>query len=126
MPFVVVNYLAFTATREEGPGRVQRQDSDETGPLRRPCTAGSVTRGSTVLVVVALLLTLGAGFRTVLAYVRARPADDPAWCDSKACFYVFNFVTVLGVIYLYVVARVDRTFYVPAIEVERERSEEAA
>lgn len=88
--------------------------------------AGSVVRGGVVLVVAALLLTLGAGFRTGAAYAPARPANDPAWFDSKACFYVFNFVTELGVIYLYAVARVDRTFYVPAVEEARERSEEAA
>ena len=95
-------------------------------PPQRPRMAGSVARGSIVLGVTALLLTLGAGFRTGVAYAQTRPAEDPAWYDSKACFYVFNFVTELGVIYLYAMARVDRTFYVPAVEVERERSKEAA
>lgn len=126
VPFVGVNYLAFVAKRKEGTGRAQVPDTDKMIPPQRPRMAGSVARGSIVLGVAALLLTLGAGFRTGVAYAQARPAEDPAWYDSKACFYVFNFVTELGVIYLYAMARVDRTFYVPAVEVERERSREAA
>ena len=126
VPFVGANYVAFAGKRKEGAGRAPGQDSDKTGPPERPCMAGSVVRGSIVLVVGALLLTLGAGFRTALAYAPARPASNPAWYDSKACFYVFNFVTELGVIYLYAVTRVDRTFYVPAAEVEGERSEGTA
>jgi hypothetical protein len=126
VPFVGVNYLAFVAKRKEGTGRAQGPDTDKMIPPQRPRMAGSVARGSIVLGVAALLLTLGAGFRTGVAYAQTRPAEDPAWYDSKACFYVFNFVTELGVIYLYAMARVDRTFYVPAVEVERERSKEAA
>jgi hypothetical protein len=130
VPFVGANYLALAAKRKEGGDRAQGQGNDKTTDdtvqPQRPRIAGSVTNGSRVLVVGALLLTLGAGFRTGVAYASARPADDPAWYDSKACFYVFNFVTELGVIYLYAVARVDRTFNVPAVEVERERAERAA
>jgi hypothetical protein len=114
VPFVLVN--SFAAQRK---GREQGQDMDKTVSPQRPRMAGSVVHGSVVLVAAALLLTLGAGFRTGLAY-------SPAWYHSKACFYVFNFVTELGVIYLYAVVCVDRMFYVPAVEVERHRSEDAA
>jgi hypothetical protein len=130
IPFVGVNYIAFAAKEKEGQGRVQVQDTektvDERAPPRRPRMAGSVVRGSIVLVVGALLLTLGAGFRTGVAYSPARPATDPAWYDSKACFYLFNFATELAVVYLYAVVRVDRTFFLPAVEVERQEGEEAA
>lgn len=91
--------------------------------------AGSIARGSTVLVIAALLLTLGAGFRAGTSFAPARRVDDPAWYHHKACFYVFNFGTELAVIYLYAAVRVDRIFYVPdAVEEgerrERERSDE--
>jgi hypothetical protein len=130
VPFVGVIYLAFGAKRKEGGGRVPVQDNDKTTDHtiqpQRPRMAGSVTRGSCVLVAGALLLTLGAGFRTGVAYAPARPAADAAWFDSKACFYLFNFATELGVIYLYAVTRVDRTFYVPSVDMGRERNELAA
>ena len=130
VPFVGVNYLVFMAKRKEEGGHAHGQNNDKTTDdtiqPQRPRMAGSVTNGSRVLVAGALLLTLGAGFRTGVAYSPARSANDPAWYDSKACFYIFNFVIELGVIYLYAAARVDRTFYVPAVEVERERAEGAA
>jgi hypothetical protein len=42
-----------------------------------------------------------------------RPAADPAWYDSKACFYVFNFGVEIIVVALYIVLRVDKRFHVP-------------
>ncbi len=123
VPFVGVSYIAYMAQRKNP---LQRQDADKTERPRRPQMVGNVARGSIVLAVGALLLTLGAGFRTGVAYAPARPASDPAWYQSKACFYVFNFVTEFAVIYLYAVARVDKTFYVPAVNVKRERSKVAA
>lgn len=130
IPFVGINYFAFAAKEKGGQGRVPVQDTEKTANERalpqHPHMAGNVVHGSIVLVVGALLLTLGAGFRTGVAYSPARPATDPAWYDSKACFYLFNFATELAVIYLYAVVRVDRTFFVPAIEVERQGGEEAA
>ena len=64
-----------------------------------------------------------------------RPREDPAWYQSKACFYIFNFtVEIIGmylaycstltrdqtemliqdlVIFLYIVVRVDKRFWVP-------------
>ena len=45
--------------------------------------------------------------------MRPRPREDPAWYQSKACFYVFNFVVEIIVIFLYVAVRVDQRFWVP-------------
>lgn len=130
VPFVCTIYIAFTAKGTKEHGRVQTRDTqkaiDERAPSQHPRMAGEVVRGSIVLVAGALLLTLGAGFRTGVAYSPARPTTDPAWYDSKACFYLFNFTTELAVVYLYAVARVDKMFYVPAIKSEGHGRGEAA
>jgi hypothetical protein len=65
-----------------------------------------------IIITSTLLMTLGAAFRMGIAYV-PRPANDPAWYHSKACFYCFNFSVEIIVIYLFVVARVDRRFHIP-------------
>jgi hypothetical protein len=59
-----------------------------------------------------LLIFLGAGFRVGVNYA-PRPVDDPAWYHSKACFYCFNFVVEIIVIYMYAFLRVDHRFHVP-------------
>ena len=92
-----------------------------------------------VLLVASALLCLGAAFRcgsvyssTSLrlnaylslerkadlktnrtTYMSPRPRDDPAWYQSKACFYIFNFTVEILVIFLYLLVRVDRRFWVP-------------
>ncbi|KPM39791.1 hypothetical protein AK830_g6785 [Neonectria ditissima] len=65
-----------------------------------------------LLVFTATLLTLGAGFRTGVAY-QIRPITDPAWYHHKACFYVFNYVIELIVVYSYALSRFDRRFHIP-------------
>lgn len=65
-----------------------------------------------VLLFASALLTLGAAFRCGIAYV-PRPAANPAWYHSKACFYIFNFTIEIIVVYLYAVIRVDKRFHVP-------------
>ena len=42
-----------------------------------------------------------------------RPKTHPYWFDSKACLYIFYFSLELIVLYLYVVVRVDKRFYIP-------------
>jgi len=60
----------------------------------------------------ALLLTLGAAFRTGVAF-DVRPAAQPAWFHHRAAYYCFNYVVELLVVYAYTVARFDRRFHVP-------------
>jgi len=55
---------------------------------------------------------VGAGFR-IGANFAPRPVNDPAWYHSRACFYCFNFVVEIIVIYMYAFVRVDRRFHVP-------------
>lgn len=67
-----------------------------------------------ILLVSTTLLCLGATFRVGVNYAGgSRPRDDPAGYQSKACFYIFNFTVEIIVIYLYVIVRVDKRFWVP-------------
>lgn len=66
-----------------------------------------------LLLAAALLLALGAGFRAGAGLSAPRPLSDPAWFDSKACFYAVNFGLEFLVVLAYAVARVDRRFHVP-------------
>lgn len=67
----------------------------------------------TLLLSASLILTVGACFRLAVNFTTPRPRDDPAWYHSKACFYCFNFVIELAVVYAYAIARFDRRFHVP-------------
>ena len=66
-----------------------------------------------ILLLATVVLCLGASFRAGTNYLALRPANDPAWYHSKACFYIFNLVVEVVVIYLYVAVRVDKRFWVP-------------
>lgn len=66
-----------------------------------------------ILLGATVLLCLGAAFRTATTFKPLRPRDDPAWYQSKACFYTFNFVVEIIVIYLYLLVRVDKRFHIP-------------
>ena len=66
-----------------------------------------------VLLAGATLLTLGAAFRLGTNALPPRPITDPAWYQSKACFYCFNFVIEITVLYMYLIFRVDRRFHIP-------------
>lgn len=65
-----------------------------------------------VLLFSALLVTFGAAFRAVVAYV-PKPVAHPAWYHSKAVFYCINFTIEIIIVILYAVARVDKLFIVP-------------
>ena len=65
-----------------------------------------------ILLPTSTFLTLGAAFRAGIQY-KPRPIAHPAWYDSKACFYLFNFTIEILVVYFYAIIRVDRIFHVP-------------
>ncbi|KPI39174.1 uncharacterized protein AB675_4546 [Cyphellophora attinorum] len=44
-----------------------------------------------ILLTSSTLLTLGAAFRAGTNFKDPRPINDPAWYQSKACFYLFDF-----------------------------------
>ncbi|PSR78511.1 hypothetical protein BD289DRAFT_443833 [Coniella lustricola] len=66
-----------------------------------------------LLLTATLLLSIGACFRLGVNFTTPRPLTDPAWYHSKACFYCFNFVIELIVVYMYAISRFDRRFHVP-------------
>jgi len=66
-----------------------------------------------ILLASAILLCLGASFRSATTYKNPRPRNDPAWYQAKWCFYFFNFVIEIIVVYLYLLVRVDRRFIIP-------------
>jgi hypothetical protein len=66
-----------------------------------------------ILLTTSTLLCLGAAFRCGIQWKNPRPIDDPAWYDNKWCFYFFNFTMEIIVVYLYILLRVDRRFYIP-------------
>ena len=66
-----------------------------------------------ILLFSSTLLCLGASFRTGTNYLSPRPRSDPAWYQSKACFYIFNFSIEIIVVYAYIFFRVDKRFHVP-------------
>ncbi|KAK4141068.1 uncharacterized protein C8A04DRAFT_39396 [Dichotomopilus funicola] len=66
-----------------------------------------------LLIFTASLLSVGAFFRAIIAFF-PRPVSDPAWYHSKVCYYCFNYVIELVVVYTYTISRFDRLFYVPS------------
>ncbi|KAF9784200.1 hypothetical protein IL306_007972 [Fusarium sp. DS 682] len=65
-----------------------------------------------LLVFTSALLTLGAAFRTGVSF-KLRPINDPAWYHSKACYYCFNYVIEIIVVFSYALSRFDRRFHIP-------------
>jgi Protein of unknown function (DUF3112) len=66
-----------------------------------------------ILLTASTLLLLGSAFRAGTSFKNPRPIQHPAWYHAKWCFYFFDFTTEIIVIYLYLLLRVDRRFYIP-------------
>jgi hypothetical protein len=65
-----------------------------------------------IVCAIAVLLCFGAGYRAGTVW-NPQPFNDPAWFDSRAAFYVFNFALEVVAVYLLLLCRVDRKFYIP-------------
>lgn len=74
---------------------------------------GSLRSKQVILGSAVLLLNLIAGFRAGTTWEAARPASDPAWYDSRAAFYMFNFACEIVVVYMLFSTRFDHRFWVP-------------
>ena len=74
---------------------------------------GDLKSKAIVLLIGSCLCTTIAGFKVGTNWSAPRPADNPAWYDSKAAFYVFNFTLEILILYLYIGIRVDKRFHVP-------------
>ena len=66
-----------------------------------------------VLLTASTFLLLGTAFRAGTSFKNPRPIQHPAWYHAKWCFYFFDFTTEIIVVYLYLLLRVDRRFYIP-------------
>ncbi|KAF7193178.1 hypothetical protein HII31_05522 [Pseudocercospora fuligena] len=73
----------------------------------------SMGQKSLILLVSALLCTLGAGFKAGSQFEDPRPKSDPAWYQSKAALYVFTFLIEILILYMFLLTRVDHRFWVP-------------
>lgn len=65
-----------------------------------------------LLTFTSVLLATGAIFRAATNFVK-RPLNDPAWPQTKAAFYCFNFGIEVIVVGTYLLARFDRRFHIP-------------
>ncbi|OQO08190.1 hypothetical protein B0A48_06984 [Cryoendolithus antarcticus] len=74
---------------------------------------GTTELKTLILVVTSSLGIIIAGFRAGTTYMTPRSVTTPAWYDSKASFYCFDFVPEVLVLLLFVIARVDLLFIVP-------------
>ncbi|KAL7921173.1 putative family C-likeG-protein-coupled receptor [Trichoderma austrokoningii] len=73
---------------------------------------GSMRYKLFLLIFTSCLLTLGAAFRAGVIYYRL-PPTEARWFQSKACFYCFNYLIELIVVFTYALSRFDRRFHVP-------------
>jgi len=76
--------------------------------------AGSMRAKIAIVVLSSIILTLGAAFRAAINWLPPVPLGAPEpWYFSKACFYVFNFVIELVVVFAWLLVSVDQRFHVP-------------
>ncbi|KAJ5673391.1 hypothetical protein N7507_002518 [Penicillium longicatenatum] len=76
---------------------------------------GQGSSRSQVLIVTAsacLCMTI-AGFKTGVNWSPVRLDTNPAWYDSKACFYVFNFTLEIITLSILTFSRIDKRFWIP-------------
>jgi len=76
--------------------------------------AGKMSYKIATLLTGSALLSLGAWYRCGTSWKTPVPRSEPLPAYfSKACFYVFNFVVEILVVYMYAILRVDLRFHVP-------------
>jgi hypothetical protein len=78
-----------------------------------PFGKGSWNGKIIVLALSVFFAVIEAGFRCGTTWTHAPLASDPAWWDSKAAFYCFNFVNDILILTTLLVGRIDRRFHVP-------------
>ncbi|PVI03154.1 hypothetical protein DM02DRAFT_264079 [Periconia macrospinosa] len=87
------------------PRKQQRLEKFGYGSHRTKCA---------VLFVGTILLCLGAAFRAGTSWKTPVPQTQPLPSYfHKACFYIFNFVVEIMVVYMYAAMRADLRFWVP-------------
>ncbi|ETS73352.1 hypothetical protein PFICI_14957 [Pestalotiopsis fici W106-1] len=74
---------------------------------------GSQGKKSAILLISCSLAIIIAGFKTGTTWEPTRSALNPAWFDSKAAFYCFDFMLEVIILAIFLVSRVDNLFHVP-------------
>lgn len=74
---------------------------------------GSIASKLAVLAPTTCLAMFIAGFKCGTTWSPPRPIIHPAWYDSKACFYIFNFTFEILILCLFTFSRFDRRFFIP-------------
>lgn len=81
---------------------------------------GKIRNKAVIVIAAAAMVSLGALFRCIIAWIRPIPLllpngkpNPPPWYFSRACFYIFNFLTEIFVIVLWALVRFDQRFYIP-------------
>ena len=74
---------------------------------------GSMKSKLIVIATTSSLCMLIAGFKTGIIWMPPRPARNPPWYDSKACFYIFNFSLEILLLCILTLIRIDKRFHVP-------------
>lgn len=77
-----------------------------------PFGSGSWYGKITILLIVTLLAVTVAAFRCGTTWMAPRPRNNPYWFDARWCYYFFNFVLDIAIIYTYLLARVDKSFHI--------------
>ena len=76
--------------------------------------SGSMRTKVIMVLVSAVFLSLGAGWRCATLYLPIAYTSDPhPWYFSKACFYIFNFTIEWCVVAFWGLMRIDKRFYIP-------------
>jgi hypothetical protein len=75
--------------------------------------SGSWLTRAFIILLAGSLLCLGASFRAGTTWLTPRPLTDPAWYQSKACFYVFNFAIDWTVVMIFLITRKEKRMWVP-------------
>ncbi|CAL5868040.1 uncharacterized protein PFLUO_LOCUS2263 [Penicillium psychrofluorescens] len=71
-------------------------------------------RGQVIIITLSSgLCMLIAGFKAGAMWSPQRPITYPAWYDSKACFFVFNFTLEIIILFLLTLTRFDKRFWIP-------------
>jgi hypothetical protein len=76
-------------------------------------TAGSFNSKLWIVGTAAFLLCAGASFRDATSFLPQRLASNPHTVQNKACFYIFVFTVEILVLYMFLITRIDRRFWVP-------------
>lgn len=91
----------------------------------QPTKLGTGSMNTKVAIVcgVSVLLTLGAAFRTSVAFLPTRPITDPAWYHKRPAYYTFTPMLELMAVTILAALRFDQRFYLDG-KAEKEREQE--